>query len=244
MKTSESPSRIFLLNPISPGTQVTSPSLTTIPLPHFGQYTLAIVSLAEGASTAKACRRASGRVQPVAPRQVLAKLSGWSGYHPRRCGPKRLVGYAGLVDKALAFRIRGLNREHVIVHPTGRERPEASDYWDGNWVYATVTVAARAFRGEFEAQLRAEEFVRFRDQLQVLYETLKGGAKFETMEGWLTVDIQGDGKGHFRAACIAVDQPGIGNRLAFALDFDQTELPEILRGVDAICAAFPVVGKR
>jgi hypothetical protein len=129
------------------------------------------------------------------------------------------------VDDALAFRIGGSNREHVIVHPTRRERPEASDYWDGNWVYATVKVAARAFRGEFEAQLRAEEFVRFRDQLQVLYETLNGGAKFETMEGWLTVDIQGDGKGHFRAGCIAVDQPGIGNRLTFGLDFDQTELP-------------------
>lgn len=40
-----------------------------------------------------------------------------------------------------------------------------------------------------------------------------------------------------------MDQPGIGNRLTFGLDFDQTELPEILRGLDAICAAFPVVGK-
>jgi hypothetical protein len=52
MKTSESPSRIFRLNPISPGTQVTSPSLTTIPLPHRGQNILTIVSLAERSSTA------------------------------------------------------------------------------------------------------------------------------------------------------------------------------------------------
>jgi hypothetical protein len=42
---------------------------------------------------------------------------------------------------------------------------------------------------------------------------------------------------------VAVDEPGIGNRLTFGLDFDQTELPEILRGLDAICVAFPVVGK-
>ncbi len=131
----------------------------------------------------------------------------------------------------------------MVVHVTRRERPEANDYWDGNWVYATVKVAARAFRGEFEAQFRAEEFVLFRDKIHVLYETLKGGAKFETMEGWLAIDIQGDGKGHFHAACMAVDEPGIGNRLTFGLDFDQTEVPEILRGLDAICAAFPVVGK-
>jgi hypothetical protein len=147
------------------------------------------------------------------------------------------------VDDSLAFRIGGSNREHVVVHVTRRERAEANDYWDGNWVYATVKVAARAFRGEFEAQLRAEEFVRFRDQLRALCEALKGGAKFETMEGQLAIDVQGDGKGHFHAACLAVDQPGIGNRLTFGLDFDQTELPEILRGLDAICVAFPVVGK-
>jgi hypothetical protein len=61
--------------------------------------------------------------------------------------------------------------------------------------------------------------------------------------GQLAIEIKGDGKGHFHAACVAVDQAGIGNRLTFGLDFDQTELPEILGGVDAICAAFPVVGK-
>jgi len=118
-----------------------------------------------------------------------------------------------------------------------------TDYWDGNWVYATIRIAARAFRGEFEAQLRTDEFVGFRDRLRPLQQKLDGAAKFETMEGWLSVDIEGDGKGHFHAACEAVDRPGLGNRLTFGLDFDQTELPEILRGLDAVCAAFPVVGK-
>jgi hypothetical protein len=173
---------------------------------------------------------------------LRALLDGWSS-KPRLCDPRRLVGYAGLVDHTPGFRIGGSNWEHVIIRPTRRERPEASDYWDGNWVCANVKVEARAFRGEFEAQLRTQDFVRFRDALHVLYETLKGGAKFETIEGWLTIDIQSDGKGHFHAACLAVDQPGIGNRLTFGLDFDQTELPEILRGLDAICTAFPVVGK-
>jgi hypothetical protein len=35
----------------------------------------------------------------------------------------------------------------------------------------------------------------------------------------------------------------MGNKLTFRIDFDQTELPEILRGLDAICETFPVVGK-
>lgn len=143
----------------------------------------------------------------------------------------------------LGIRIGGSKREHLVVSPSRREFPDLNDYWDGNWIFATVSIAARAFRGEFEAQLRAEELVGFRDQLRPLHEKLVGGAKFETMESWLTIDVQGDGKGHFHAACVALDRPGTGNRLTFGLDFDQTELPEIVRGPDAICAAFPVVGK-
>ena len=54
----------------------------------------------------------------------------------------------------------------------------------------------------------------------------------------------GGRKGHFHAECEAMDQPGTGNRLAFKIDFDQTELPDILRGLDAICDAIPVVGRK
>ena len=62
------------------------------------------------------------------------------------------------------------------------------------------------------------------------------------MEEWLSIDIAGDGKGHFRADCVAVDMPGTGNRLTFEIEFDQTDLPEIHGGLDAISRAFPVVG--
>jgi hypothetical protein len=55
-------------------------------------------------------------------------------------------------------------------------------------------------------------------------------------------NIVGDGKGHFHAACVAVDM-WAGDRLTFGIDFVQTELPEILLGLDAVCEAFPVVGK-
>jgi hypothetical protein len=146
------------------------------------------------------------------------------------------------VFDSLSFRVGSSNRAHVIVRPSRREYPEAQDYYDGNWVYTTIEIAAGAFRGRFEAMLRAEEFVRFRDELRPLYESLSGRATFDTMEGWLRIDVQGDGKGHFHAACEAIDQPGLDNRLTFKIDFDQTELPAIVQGLDAICEAVPVVG--
>ena len=130
----------------------------------------------------------------------------------------------------------------LSLQPLRRERPEATDYWDGNWVETTVVVAAGAFRGEFRAALRVEDFARFRDEVRVLYESLAGHARFGTMEEWIAVEIEGDGKGLLRAECSVLDEPGIGNRLTFTLSLDQTDLPEMLRSLDAICGAFPAIG--
>jgi hypothetical protein len=35
---------------------------------------------------------------------------------------------------------------------------------------------------------------------------------------------------------------GVGNVLTFWVDFDQTDLPDILKGLDRLCEAFPVIG--
>jgi hypothetical protein len=98
------------------------------------------------------------------------------------------------------------------------------------------------FRGAFRASLRTDEFVRFREQLGLLYENLDGRAEFQSMERWLSIRVSGDGRGHFEADCEARDDPSFGNALRFTLHFDQTELPVILRGLAALEEAFPVKG--
>ncbi|MEO7111931.1 MAG: hypothetical protein ABI183_15920 [Polyangiaceae bacterium] len=117
---------------------------------------------------------------------------------------------------------------------------ETTNRDDAAWITARVAVHGGAFRGEYEAMLRAEDFPRFRGELQKLHESLGGTARFETMEEWLAIQIEGDGKGNFEASCVALDSPGMGNRLTFNVSFDQTELAAIIRALDAICAAFPV----
>ena len=134
--------------------------------------------------------------------------------------------------------------DHVIIAPKYRKYPDSADYWDGNWVDAKVRVVAGAFRGAYDADLRAEEFASFRDALKHLHQDLGGRAAFETMEDWISIRVKGDGRGHFEAECEARDRPGMGNRLAFALTFDQTDVPRMLQSLDAICEAFPVVGRR
>lgn len=148
------------------------------------------------------------------------------------------------MEDSLEFRIGISDREHVVVQPRRRKSPGPEDFYDGNWVDAAIHIGAGGFQGQVESVLRSEEFVSFRDQLRPLHATLTGRATFDTCEGWLRIQVEGDGKGHFHAECEATDRPGTGNRLVFKIDFDQTEVPEILRGLDAICDAIPVVGRK
>jgi hypothetical protein len=138
--------------------------------------------------------------------------------------------------------IGSVKSEHLLVEPTRWEFPDNNDYWDGNWLNAAVTIAAGAFRGSYEALLRTDEFVRFRDTLRTLYEKLGGTAAFDSMEEWLVIHVEGDGRGHFTAKCEARDTPGRGNKLTFELAFDQTELPSMLRELDELTTRFPVRG--
>ena len=133
--------------------------------------------------------------------------------------------------------------EHLTIQPTRRSHPDCDDYWDGNWITCAVTVKVGGFRAKVDADLRAEELASFRGALAGIYEQLAGEAVFETMEGWLTIRICGDGRGHFEARCELCDEPGIGNRLFFKLSLDQTYLPTILQSLDNIMLRFPVIGR-
>ncbi len=133
--------------------------------------------------------------------------------------------------------------DHLIVCPTSRTLPEKTDFWDGNWLSTTIRVRTGAFQGEYQAQFRTTEFTSFRDQLRVLHEKLVGNATFESLEHWLRIHVEADGKGHFEARCEANDDPSFPSQLRFRLHFDQTELPPILRALDAICETFPVRGR-
>ena len=132
--------------------------------------------------------------------------------------------------------------EYLRVSPISRSGTDPSEFWDSNWLVAKVELSSGAFSGAFQANFRTHEFTDFLKQLEPLYERLSGEAHFSSMESWLSICISADGRGHFVAECDARDDPSSGNRLRICLHFDQTELPDILRGLRAIRARFPVLG--
>jgi len=52
------------------------------------------------------------------------------------------------------------------------------------------------------------DFRTFKKQLAYLYHHLAAPARFEGLESYLTIEIQGDGLGHLEVLCSASDNPG------------------------------------
>jgi hypothetical protein len=130
----------------------------------------------------------------------------------------------------------------ISITPLRRSHPAATDADDGNWVECEVTVAAGGFRGRYVASLRSEDFATFRRDLVRLHRDLRGSGVFRTMEGWIALDLEGDGMGHFTGCGSLRDCPGVGNLLQCALDLDRSDLAEIMRELAAVIELYPEVG--
>ena len=139
-----------------------------------------------------------------------------------------------------AFSLGESQHERVEVTVSGYECQSSGDYYDDNWLTVEVSLAVGGFRGRFRASFLTAELTEFRDQLAVLNKSLEGEAKLVTMETQLLLSLTGNGRGGISLKGDAWDQPGIGNRLAFGLDLDQTHLAKVLRELDAVIERFPV----
>src|SRR6266404_3495219 len=138
------------------------------------------------------------------------------------------------------FSLGESKRERVEVTIFSYERQQLSgDYHDDNWLAVEVSLAVGGFHGRFRASFLTAELMGFRDQIAALYKSLKGEAKLVTMETQLCLSLTGNGRGGISLKGEAWDQPGIGNRLEFGLELDQTHLATTLQELNAAIERFP-----
>lgn len=130
--------------------------------------------------------------------------------------------------------------ERVEIDVHGYERTPVGEYWDDNWLNVDIRVQAGGFKGSVAATFITSELEKFSSELRALFETLSGTAVFTTLENQLNLRLTGDGKGHIDMVGEVADQPGIGNRLHFALKFDQTQLGTSIRELANVITAFPI----
>lgn len=132
----------------------------------------------------------------------------------------------------IAFQIGGKEADLVRVTIVG-------DNQDG-WLSAEVDVAVGSFRGSYPADFDTYAFSEFAKQLAVLDRTVSGSANFTSLEGQLELTLKCDALGHVAVDGTAMDVAGIGNKLNFELNIDQTHIAGILSSLKAMLKKHPV----
>jgi hypothetical protein len=146
-------------------------------------------------------------------------------------------------------------RDVIIGHPSsdnirlsvfGYMYPDSEDSDDGNWLISELEITSGAFKGivGYDLLLRSGEFERFLKDIEPMYETLTGTAKYTTMEDWLEINVEGDGRGHIAATGFVIDRHINSNKLNFHINFDQTSLPQMIKGLKKLLEKYPPRDKK
>jgi hypothetical protein len=136
------------------------------------------------------------------------------------------------------------NADHLAFWVLQREHPYATDYWDGNWLETDIELSAGGVRAHVKADLRAEEFVAFRQALESAAALETREANLELMEPWLSVRVSVGPTGHLKVSGDFYDELGIGNRVEYELktDLALADLNTMIREIRGIETRFPVIG--
>jgi hypothetical protein len=143
-----------------------------------------------------------------------------------------------------SIRIGGEQTEYLALTVNGRERPDSSDYWDANWLLCMAEIAAGTFRGRLDSSLRTDELERFYQQVERLNQRLIGDAELTTREGWFTLRLTGNGRGHVEASCQLCNDHASRNTLECRLALDQTCLIPLLKQLAAALGTYPVLHRQ
>ena len=122
----------------------------------------------------------------------------------------------------------------------GRQFPDATDFWDGNWVKATVACEAEgAIVWVSGPILHLSELKTWADDCQKMNETLLGRAELKCMEPNLAIELSLNQTGQMQMnVFITADHLSQTHQFEFSLD--QSYLPDLIRGVRKVLEGFPL----
>lgn len=99
------------------------------------------------------------------------------------------------------------------------------------------------FKANCLLSIRSEEVKNFLIDTRALYESLKGEAKFLTMEEGVEINLKA-GRGGLIELKSRIQYPiGCGETLKFNFEIDQTYLPSVIQQIEEVVSRFPVLGK-
>lgn len=120
------------------------------------------------------------------------------------------------------FSVGFFDRERIEVTLIGSPADKETEGFD--WVNARVQVWAGGFTGDVQICICLSDIVRFRQELERVYNDLRGVAAFKTLEDQLYIRIESDALGHIAATGYLKGDFVLADELKFDLRFDQTLL--------------------
>jgi hypothetical protein len=123
----------------------------------------------------------------------------------------------------------------------GRQFPDASDYYDANWLNVRVRMEATGATVKCDGAIfMTSDLERFRAELASLNETLAGEAALASYEPDLKVTLKAQHLGHI-AGEVEITPDHMNQFHRFALVLDQSYLPALVAACDRVLERFPVV---
>ena len=114
--------------------------------------------------------------------------------------------------------------------------------WNRNYLSTTISIGAGCFVGEYIAETMTFDYFKFRKEVVNLYDDPDGLANFNCLSEHLKLSIKGDGQGQFKAACIAIYEPGSEPvEVKFNIYIDQRQISALISQLDAILEKYPVI---
>ena len=119
--------------------------------------------------------------------------------------------------------------------------PESIGSWEGDWVKAAIKVEIPGYSADFFADMRAEEFQDFRDQLNTMNQKLEGTASLISIENAIEAKAVMDSFGGIYWEVSTRYPISTGAVLAFEFGSDQSYLNQLIKELDEVLAEFPVL---
>ncbi|NKX17438.1 hypothetical protein HGG75_27600 [Ochrobactrum pseudogrignonense] len=125
----------------------------------------------------------------------------------------------------------------------GRQFPDVSDFWDGNWLMVRARMEANGARVECEGPvLMTVDIKEFRDQLTAMAASLTGEATLKGLEPEINAVLKMQKLGQVEAVIEMTADPSIN--IIVSSESDQSYLPGLIRSCDAILRKFAVIEKK
>ena len=127
---------------------------------------------------------------------------------------------------------------------SGRQFPQSSDYWDGNWLLVTAFCESPGAQVWTQGPIiHLSEIEHWLKGLKELISTVRGEAELACMEPELGAKVTLDklGRGSL-AVCITPDH--LNEHHAFTFDADQSFLPGVIRNLENILDKYPIKGSK